>query len=447
MSGSQDGLRQLKLTPASTIKPRPVHWLWTGRVALGTFALLGGREGIGKSTLAYTLIADITQGRLQGEHYGQARAVIVAAAEDPWEYVIVPRLMAAGADLTRIYRVDVVTSEGIDTELSLPRDLRGLEEQIRAVDAVLVLLDPLLSRLDAALDTHKDAEVRLALEPLTAIANRTGAAVLGLIHVNKSGSTDPLNLLMASRAFAAVARAVLFLMVDPDDEETRLLGVPKNNLGSTNLPTLTFRIEGAKVEDTDEGPIWTGRLRWSTERKQSIREILEATTETADTRTAVGEAADWLRDYLSSVGGCSESSKVKVEGKKAGHSQDSLKRARPRLKVICESGGFPRQTFWRLPPDQFSESKPSGGAAPTAPTALTAPTEDPVSAVGAVSAVSETPREAAPTAPVTSLFGEQLCNWCGDPTQHVMDGLPCCRPCERNLIAQPAYKPVAVGAS
>ena len=81
---------------------------------------------------------------------------------------------------------------------------------MREVGAALILLDPLMSRLDAKLDTHKDAEVRLALEPLVSIANSTGAAILGLIHLNKSLSTDPLTMLMGSRAFAAVARAVLF---------------------------------------------------------------------------------------------------------------------------------------------------------------------------------------------------------------------------------------------
>jgi len=71
------------------------------------------------------------------------------------------------------------------------------------VDAALILLDPLLSRLDSSLDSHKDAEVRIALEPLVALADRSAAAVLGLIHVNKSGGQDPLDIVMGSRAFAA----------------------------------------------------------------------------------------------------------------------------------------------------------------------------------------------------------------------------------------------------
>jgi len=390
------GQRSLTLTPASSITVRPVRWLWDLRIALGTLALLGGREGIGKSTVGYWLAAEITRGRLPGAHMGAPKGVIVAATEDDWAFTVVPRLMAAGADLDRVYRVDVTTPEGVDTAVCLPRDLPALEASVREVDAALILLDPLMSRLDSAIDTHKDADVRLALEPLTALAGRTGAALLGLIHVNKSHSTDPLNLLMASRAFGAVSRSVLFLMKDPDDEATRLLGTPKNNLGRTDLPTLTLRIEGTKVADTDEGPVWTGRVVWGANRDQSISEVLESSGETADTRSAVGEAAEWLRDYLVSVGGCSESAAVKDEGKRAGHSPDALKRARVRIKVTSESTGFPRRTYWRLQSEQPSGSS-LGESAPTALTAPTALSGTPVGAVGAVSAVGGPPREAAPT--------------------------------------------------
>ena len=65
-----------------------------------------------------------------------------------------------------------------------------------------------MSRLSDRIDTHRDAEVRLALEPLAALANRAGMSVLGIIHHNKSGSTDPLQVIMGSRAFTAVARSV-----------------------------------------------------------------------------------------------------------------------------------------------------------------------------------------------------------------------------------------------
>jgi hypothetical protein len=346
---TQPGSRSVKLTAASTIVPRPVRWLWHQRVALGSIALLAGREGIGKSTVAYTLAADITRGRLPGRYQGQNRAVIVAATEDSWEFTIVPRLMAAGANLDLVYRVDVTTSDNVETGLSLPRDLAALERAVKDVNAALILLDPLMSRLDADLDSHKDAEVRLALEPIVAIADRTGCGIVGLIHVNKSHSSDPLTLIMGSRAFTAVSRAVLFVMLDPEDETIRLLGQPKNNLGSTDLPTLAFAINSHHVTDTDEGPIYTGKISWLAERADSIRDVLEAAGEAPDVRTASAEAAAWLHDYLEQQGGGDDSADIKEAGKKAGHSLPALHRARQRLKVTVVSHGYPKRTNWALP--------------------------------------------------------------------------------------------------
>jgi len=338
--------RRIVLTKASTIKPRPVRWLWLERVAAGVLSLLAGREGLGKSTVAYTVLADITRGRLQGIYYGQPRDALVAATEDSWEFTIVPRLMAADADLARVHRVDVQTADLADGGLSLPRDLRGLETAADDVGAVVLLLDPLLSRLDAGLDSHKDAEVRRALEPLGAFADRTGISVIGIIHVNKSGNTDPLSTLMGSRAFAAVARSVLFVAADPDNEEVRLLGVPKTNLGRPNLPTLAFSIEEAKVADSPEGPVLTGRLVWQGESGRTVREAIEAATLASGDKTATSEAIDWLRDYLAAHDGTVDSAAVKREGSKAGHSTSALQRARQRLHLVKTTSGFPRRSFW-----------------------------------------------------------------------------------------------------
>jgi len=364
--------RTVTLTQASLVKVQPVRWLLENRIALGILALLAGREGIGKSLVAYTYAAQITTGTMPGEYAGKPRAVIVAATEDSWSHTIVPRLMAAGADLDRVYRADVTTSEGVNTGLVLPRDLTALETEVTASGAAMVLLDPLMSRLDAGLDTHRDSEVRLALEPLVALADRTGAAVLGIIHVNKSSSTDALTTVMGSRAFAAVARSVLFVMVDPDDDDVRLLGQPKNNLGITDAATLTFTIASQKVADTPEGPVWTGKVVWGEGRWQTIRDTLESAQQTSEDRSAVTEAAGWLHDYLTEQGGSAESAAVKSAGRAAGHSEDAVKRARNRIKVSSVAEGFPRTTRWALPQSEHAVSGSSPGE--SALTQLTAPT-------------------------------------------------------------------------
>lgn len=244
---------------------RRVLWGWTGRLALGTLALLAGREGLGKSTVALWIAARITRGELPGEHAGHPKATLVCATEDSWEHTIVPRLIAAGANLALVYRVEILNADDIHLGLSLVRDLAQLEATARATGAALLILDPLMSRLDTNLDTHKDGDVRLALEPLVAVADRTGMTVLGLIHHNKSGSSDPLQLVMTSKAFTAVARSVHTVIPDPDDDTgARLLfGTPKNNLGRGDLPTLSFAVVGHPIE-TDDGTAWTGRVEWAT---------------------------------------------------------------------------------------------------------------------------------------------------------------------------------------
>lgn len=356
--------RRVTLTSAATIAPKRAKWLWDKRMALGSLAILAGREGVGKSTCAYWIAAAVTRGALPGEHLGSPAAVLVCATEDSWAHTIVPRLIAAEANLERVYRVEVVTDLG-GAELSLPVDIPAVADASAEVGAVLLLLDPLMSRLSASLDTHRDSEVRQALEPLTRMLDATRMVGLGLMHFNKSGSDDPLNALMASRAFAAVARSVSTVVRDPDDESgrRRFFGTPKNNLGRDDLPLLAFTLEPHAVP-TDEGDTWTTRVAWGEEVVDSIADVLRRSAGGPEDRTATQDAADWLGDYLSSQGGQAESASVKAAARGAGHSERALARARQRLNVSASSAGFPRRTVWHLPEDTPSQSCQSSRATP-----------------------------------------------------------------------------------
>lgn len=343
--------RHIALTAAATIAPKRVHWCWQDRIAVGTIALLAGPEGLGKSTIAYWLAARITRGELPGEHHGNAKAVLVCATEDSWAHTIVPRLMAHGADLEAVYRTEVHDSDDdIDLGLSLPLDLAGLHDAAQQVDAALLVLDPLMSRLAANLDTHRDGEVRRALEPLGALAEHARLAILGLIHHNKSGSADPLQLVMASKAFTAVARSVHTVIRDPDDdtELRRLFGTSKNNLGRLDLPTLAFTIH-PWVYDTDEGPGTTGQITWGEEIRESIADALARSSRDPEEKTALDEAAHWLEDYLSERQMCARAGDVITAGKAAGHAERTVQRARKKLGIEKSKSGFQGAWMWTLP--------------------------------------------------------------------------------------------------
>jgi hypothetical protein len=340
--------RHLRTIPATNFQIAPVRWLWQDRVPLGALTLVGGREGIGKSLCTTALAAQVTRGTLPGALEGIPRAVFIVATEDSWKHTIVPRLMAAEADLTRVFCVEVVAPAGVSLAVSLPQDLVALEDEARRHDVALIVFDPLLSRLDSALDTHKDGNVRQALEPLAAMADRLDAALVGLIHVSKAQSSDALTLLMGSRAFAAVARAVLFTMIDPDDDARRLLGQPKNNLGRTDLATLTFTIHGVCVATSAQGEIWTGQLQWGESVDRTIHEALESLADQRSDRQQVMEAGTWLCDYLTEAGGTAAADAIVKAARTMGFSRATMYRAQAKLQLKHAYRGFPRTAFWIL---------------------------------------------------------------------------------------------------
>ena len=355
--------RRVQLTPASTIKPRPVRWAWADRIPAGEITLTPGRGGVGKSTFHAWVIAHLTRGTLPGVHFGVPKPCIIAASEDSWERTIVSRLIAAGADLDLVYRVDVITETNEVVAISLPRDIEGLTEEITRIGAALLSIDPVMSVLSNTLDTHKDREVRLALEPLGRLADRTGCGVLGNAHFNKSAGSDPLSLIMGSSAFGNVVRAALGFARDTEaDDGSCVISQVKNNLGRLDLPSLRYRIEAATV-DTEEGPAEVGRLVMLGESDRTVSDILRDRHTDDDDRSERDEAADWLRAYLEDQGGAADSKDVKAAAKEAGIAVRTVERARSKAGVTVETSGFPRRSTWTVAPQsRQSRQSPGDGA-------------------------------------------------------------------------------------
>jgi hypothetical protein len=67
--------------------------------------------------------------------------------------------------------------------------------------------------------------------------------------------------------------------------------------------------------------------------------------QSTDEKSATDEAAEWLEDYLKSVGGYAAIARIKAAGAAAGHNHDAPKRARRKLGYPHKSAGFPRHTY------------------------------------------------------------------------------------------------------
>jgi AAA domain/ClpX C4-type zinc finger len=371
--------RELKVTSAADIGMEATNWLWEDEhgqwLAEGALALMAGREGVGKSTVVSDIVARLTIGTLPGENFGTPRCVIICATEDSWRQTINPRLVAAGADLRRVFRVDAYTPEGFEGTLQLPEDI----EQVRAItaeyDVALIVLDPLMSALSKNLDSHKDAEVRRGLEPLSQLAHKSNLAVIGLIHENKSSASDLLTRIMGSRAFTSVVRAVLYAAryeTDPDDESDGrataedlakleatfgpaprkpaefIFGQSKSNLGRQIQISLRYQIEGVDVgwDDKKNKPITSSRIVWGETEEESVQNIVKA-QESVKRDVKVSDAKKWLKNYLADKGEV-PSNTVLTAGEALGHTRSTVQRARGALRVSVRPAG--RETTWSLLP-------------------------------------------------------------------------------------------------
>lgn len=353
------------------IRAERAQWLWDRRIPLGTATLLVGREKLGKSTLTAELAAQLSRGALDGDLHGDPAATMIVTYEDSPGRTIKPRLMAAGADLARVHHVTAQRGDATDL-VTLPADVERIGALAVETGARLVVIDPLSASLGSDIDGHRDQDIRRALAPLVALAERADLAVLCLAHLNKAQGGDALSRVLGSRGLTAAVRSVLTFGRPPDaddDSPDRVLAHPASNLAA-EAPSLAYRHEGREVSSDDGATIETNRLVLVGECDTRADELI--VTRSGDERTDTDAAADWLADELAD-GEWHESRGVKTRAKAEGLTDKALRRARERLSIEDRREGFASggrgQSEWRLalvpPPSQTEGTSVKGTSAQT----------------------------------------------------------------------------------
>jgi len=344
------------LVELESVTSERVRWLWPGRIPLGKVTVVDGDPGLGKSTLLLDLAARVSTGRpmpdgAPGVHGG----VVLLSAEDGLADTIRPRLEAAGADLSLIVAFQGVRQrDGGERLPELPSDLPALKAAMEKVGAVLVVVDPVMAFLGGEVNAHRDQDVRRALAPLARIAERTGAAIVVLRHLNKSLGSSAIYRGGGSIGIVGAARSALLVAKDPDDEERRVLAPVKSNLCATP-GSLAFRVVGA-----ENG---AAAIDWQGISGHSATALL-ATPADGPERNSADEARDFLRDFLR--GGARTAKEANRAARGAGISKHRLERARQSLGIRPQRQGFGpgAQYLWELPSDHAPHHVPHAPQSP-----------------------------------------------------------------------------------
>lgn len=97
-------LPMVQITCAADIKPEAIRWLWDGWLARGKFHIFAGQAGTGKTTIAIALAATISNGgRFPDGTRSPVGNVLIWSGEDSAKDTLVPRLLAADADMSRVH--------------------------------------------------------------------------------------------------------------------------------------------------------------------------------------------------------------------------------------------------------------------------------------------------------------------------------------------------------
>ncbi len=298
-------VRRLITHRASDLPPEKLIWVWPGRIPEGKLVLVGGPPGLGKSQLTAFITATISNGGDWPCNEGSTSVgnVIFMSAEDGIQDTVIPRLMAAGANLDRVHIVASVTKpdgKGRKT-FSLKNDVDLLEARAKEIaDVRLIIIDPISAYMSGT-DANGNAEIREMMEPLSEMANRLHIAVLAVTHLNKGGGggQTALQRFSGSIGIIAAARAGFVVLEDPESEGRRLLLEVKSNLGP-KCKGLAFRMEQRLVA---EGIVSSNIFFENQYVSQSSDEALTASENrggAASQTSSKMEVAEFLNEILAS---------------------------------------------------------------------------------------------------------------------------------------------------
>lgn len=331
----------LKLINMEMVEVEQIEWLFYPFIPFGKVTIIQGDPGEGKTTMVLQIIAKQTKGeaifprqeqKIEEKNGAEMPVdsnvdnlmepvnVIYQTAEDGLGDTIKPRLLAAGADCSRVLVID-------DREQPLTMlDIR-LEEAIVQTKARLVVLDPIQGFLGAEVDMHRANEIRPLMKRVAVLAEKYHCAIILIGHMNKNSNGKSSYRGLGSIDFQAAARSVLIVGRIKDEPEVRVVCHVKSSLAPEGK-SIAFRL------DKDNGFEWIGEYDISAD------DLLSGDSRGQKSR----KAKEFLLEILAD-GGMAQK-KIEEEAEKRGIKKKTLRNAKLELEIDSVKRG--NQWFWML---------------------------------------------------------------------------------------------------
>jgi putative DNA primase/helicase len=353
---------------ASDYEMVELKWLWPQKIPLGKATLFTGMPDCCKSLCLLDLCARVTTGRNfpDGElNIHGAAEVLIAATEDDPQDTIVPRLFAAGADLSKVHILKGILKKPKDKKrskkverLSLKRDIELLMDTMTANPNVkLLVLDPITGFFGDA-DANKDSDVRPMLEKLQRMLNASGVTLVGIIHSNKRSDVDAIGKVSGAGAIAAVVRATWGFSRDKEDKTLYHMAFVKGNLGKVKSG-LDYSVDESTVEIQGKA-VGVPRVVWGAVNDRDANELLDEARERKDEKdTKLIKATTLIQTMIPA-----KLKDIYAKGEEEGISEVTVKRAKQKIVGLVHKQS--NKEWWvYLPSNPPAWTKPD--TSPTMP--------------------------------------------------------------------------------
>jgi putative DNA primase/helicase len=287
-------------------------------------------------------------------------------AEDTLDQEVVPRLIAARADLQRVHILKAIRADQrTRRQFLLSEDLLELEKIVRRIGNVgLVTIDPITAYMGGKIDSHKTTEVRAQLGPLKDFAERMNVAVSTITHPPKSAVQKAIDHYIGSQAFIAAGRIghVCVAEMEAGEDERpkstgRILFANAKNNPHVPMPTLAYRIS-EMVVGQDPGThdnIAAPRVIWDAQPVEITADQAIAASNGAPksaSRGAQAEVQAFLQELLEP--GPIAAQEVEKAGAQRGFTPQQLKTAQRALRIkSTKEKGEAAGWIWSLLPLPF----------------------------------------------------------------------------------------------
>jgi putative DNA primase/helicase len=304
---------------ASDVKVRPIVWDWFPYVPRGELSCLVGPMDTGKSQWVNWMVARITR---------EGGGVAMLSGEENPATTLTPRLLAAGADVSRVGFI-----RGAALEIEVVREACAVIPELR-----LITVDPITHFLPPGKDAYKTQHVREVLGALVKFAHDHGPTLIVVQHVNRDmKAPDALSRIADSQGLPQLARSIL--MWGRDNGSHRVLARAKANLAPPEAGMAeSFEMRAREIPHAGSHP-YVVHVGSSSSNAEDV-------IATAEQRSALDEAREFLEEFLAE--GMQESGKVKAAAAAAGIGPYPLRRARERWVRSVRPGKTTGPYYWEL---------------------------------------------------------------------------------------------------